>query len=110
MSRPGADESFEWDFIKVILTKDQERSKGDKKRMRVRKNGYIKLDRTYYCIGKFNMALSLYRVLEVTLYLSKGFSEVAIGELVVAKALQLLRVTMVCFLGQEFNLWSSALQ
>ena len=64
MSRPGADKSFEWDFIKVILTKDQERSKGDKKQMRVRKSGYIKSDRTYYCTEKFNMALSLYRVLE----------------------------------------------
>jgi len=31
VSRPGVDESSEWDFIKVILTKDQERSKGNKK-------------------------------------------------------------------------------
>jgi len=30
MSRPGVDESLEWDFIKVILTKDQERSKRNK--------------------------------------------------------------------------------
>ena len=30
VSRPGVDESSEWDFIKVILTKDQERSKGNK--------------------------------------------------------------------------------
>jgi len=30
MSRPGVDESLEWDFIKVILTKDQERGKGNK--------------------------------------------------------------------------------
>ena len=30
VSRPGVDESSEWDFIKVILTKDQERSKGSK--------------------------------------------------------------------------------
>jgi len=30
VSRPGVDESLEWDFIKVILTKDQERSKGNK--------------------------------------------------------------------------------
>jgi len=30
MSRPGVDKSSEWDFIKVTLTKDQERSKGDK--------------------------------------------------------------------------------
>jgi len=31
MSRPGVDKSLEQDFIKVILTKDQERNKGDKK-------------------------------------------------------------------------------
>ena len=31
MSRPGVDESFEWDFIKMVLTKDQERSEGEKK-------------------------------------------------------------------------------
>jgi len=31
MSRPGVDKSLEWDFIKVILTKNQERSKGNKK-------------------------------------------------------------------------------
>ena len=33
MSRLGVDKSLEQDFIKVILTKDQERSKGDKKWM-----------------------------------------------------------------------------
>ena len=31
MSRPGVDEGLEQDFIKVILTKDQERSKRNKK-------------------------------------------------------------------------------
>ena len=31
MSRPEVDKSLEQNFIKVILTKDQERSKGDKK-------------------------------------------------------------------------------
>jgi len=31
ISRPGVNEGSEWDFIKVILTKDQERSKADKK-------------------------------------------------------------------------------
>ena len=31
MSRPGVDKSSEWNFIKVILTKDQGRSKEDKK-------------------------------------------------------------------------------
>jgi len=30
MSRPGVDESLEQDFINVILTKDQERGKGNK--------------------------------------------------------------------------------
>ena len=30
VSKPGVDESLEWDFIKVILTKDQERSKRNK--------------------------------------------------------------------------------
>ena len=30
MSGPGVDKSLERDFIKVILTKDQERSKGNK--------------------------------------------------------------------------------
>ena len=30
MSRPRVDESLKWDFIKVILTKDQGRSKKDK--------------------------------------------------------------------------------
>jgi len=29
MSRPGVDESSEQDFIKVILTKDQGKSKGN---------------------------------------------------------------------------------
>jgi len=31
MSRPGVDESLEQDFIKVILTKDQGGSNGNKK-------------------------------------------------------------------------------
>jgi len=30
MSRPGVDEGSEWNFIKVILTKDQGRSKRNK--------------------------------------------------------------------------------
>jgi len=33
MSRSEVDESLKWDFIKVILTKDQGRSKGDKEWM-----------------------------------------------------------------------------
>ena len=31
MSRPRVDKSSEWDSIKVILTKDQERSEGNKR-------------------------------------------------------------------------------
>ena len=87
MSRPGVDKSLEQDFIKVILTKDQERNKGDKKWMRIRKSGYVESDRTYYCIGKFNIALSLCGVLEVTLYFSKSFLEAATRESAVAEAL-----------------------
>jgi len=30
MSRPGVNESSEWDFIKMILTKDQRRDKENK--------------------------------------------------------------------------------
>ena len=30
VSRSGVNESSEWDFIKVILTKNQKRSKGNK--------------------------------------------------------------------------------
>ena len=52
------------------------------------------------------MALSLYRVLGVALYFSEDFLEIATIGLAVAKVLQLLEVTIVCFLGQEFNLWS----
>ena len=64
-------------MIKVILTKDQERSKRDKERVRIRKSRCIELDRTYFCIGKFNIALSLNRVLEIALYFSKSFSKTA---------------------------------
>ena len=59
MSKPGHDESSKWDFIKIILTKDQEKNKKNKKRVRIRKSRYIKLDRTYCYIGKFNITLSL---------------------------------------------------
>ena len=54
--------------------------------MKIRKNGYVESDRTHCCIGKFNMTLSLYEVLKVTLYFSEGFSEAATRESVVAKA------------------------
>ena len=104
MSRPGVDKSLKWDFIKIILTKDQERSKRYKEWMRIRKSRYIKLDRTYCCIRKFNTALSLCGVLEVASYFSKSFLEAAARELAVAEVLQLLEVIVVYFLEQESNL------
>ena len=56
------------------------------------------------------MTLSLCRVLGVALYFSEGFSEAAARVLAVAEAPQPLGETVVCFLGQESNLWSPALQ
>ena len=56
------------------------------------------------------MTLSLCRVLGVTLYFTEGFSETAAGVLAVAKAPWPLEETVVCFLGQEFSLWSPAPQ
>ena len=108
MSRPRIDESLERDFIKVILTKDQGRSKGNKKGMRIRKSGCVESNWTRCCIGKFNATLSLCRVLGVTLYFSKGFSEAAAVVSAVAEAPRPLGETMVCFLGQESSLWSPA--
>ena len=87
MSRPRVDKSLEWDFIKVILTKDQERSKKDKEWMRIGKSRCVESNETHYCTGKFNAALSLCRVLEITLYFSKDFLKAAAGGLAVAKAL-----------------------
>ena len=55
--------------------------------MRIGKSGCVESDRTHYCIEKFNVALSLYKVLEVTFYFSKNFSEVAARGSVVAKVL-----------------------
>ena len=78
--------------------------------MGIRKSGCIELDKTYCYTRKFNVALSLCGVLVVTLYFSKSFLEVAARGLVVAKALQPLRVTIVCFLEQKSNLWSPTLQ
>ena len=72
--------------------------------MRIRKSGCIELNQTRCYTGKFNVALSLYGVLGVAFYFNKGFSEVAAGVSAVAEASQLLGETMVCFLGQEFNL------
>ena len=78
--------------------------------MKIRKSRCIELDRTHCCTGKFNIALSLYRVLESALYFSKSLSEVAARGSAVAIVLWPLRVTIVCFLGQESNLQSSTLQ
>ena len=77
MSRPRVNKSSEQDFIKMILTKNQKRSKENKKRVQIRKSRYIELDRTCCCTEKFNVAFSLYRVLEIVLYFSKGFLEAA---------------------------------
>ena len=74
--------------------------------MRIGKSRCVELDGTCCCTGKFNMALSLCRVLEVTLYFSEEFSEVAARVLAVVEVLWPLGVTMVCFLGQKSNLWS----
>ena len=59
MSRPIFDKSSKRDLIKVILIKDQGRIKEDKERVKVRKSGYVELDRTYCYTEKFNIALSL---------------------------------------------------
>ena len=74
--------------------------------MRIRKNGYIESDGTYYCTEKFNIALNLCKVLGITVYFSKIFLKAAARELAVAETLQPLGVTMVCFLGQKSKLWS----
>ena len=63
-------------------------------------------DWTHCYTEKFNIALSLCRVLEVTLYFSEGFLEAVARELAVAEASWPLGVTVVCFLEQESNLWS----
>ena len=110
MSRPGVDESSEQDFIKMILTKDQGRSKGNKEWMRIGKSRYVKSNWTHCCIEEFNVALSLCGVLEVALYFSKGFLEAAARVSAVAEAPWPLGETMVCFLGQESSLWSLAPQ
>jgi len=78
--------------------------------MRVRESGYVESNQTHYSTGKFNIALSLYGVLVIAFYFSKGFLEVAARESAVAEALWLLEETVVCFLGQESSLWSPVLQ
>ena len=55
--------------------------------MRIRKSRCVESNWTRCCIGKFDMALSLCRVLEVALYFSKGFLEIAAGISAVAEAL-----------------------
>jgi len=50
------------------------------------------------------VALSLCGVLGVTLYFSEDFLEAAAGVSAVAEALQPLKETMACFLGQESSL------
>ena len=104
VSRPGVDESSEQDFIKVILTKDQGRSKENKKWMRIRKSGCVELNWTRCCTGKFNVTLSLCGVLGIALYFSEGFSEAAARVSAVAEVPRPLREIVVCFLEQESNL------
>ena len=104
MSRPKVNEGSEWNFMKVILTKDQERNKGNKEWMRIRKSRCVESDGTHCCTGKSNIALSLCKVLGIALYFSKGFLEVTAGISAVTEALWPLGVTMVCFLEQESNL------
>ena len=58
VSRPRVDESSEWDFIKVILTKDQGKGKKNKEWMRIGKSGCVESNWTRCCTRKFNMALS----------------------------------------------------
>ena len=110
VSRPRVDESSEQNFIKMILTKDQGRVKGNKEWMRIGKSRYIELDETHGCTEKFNTALSLCGVLETALYFSEGFSEAAARGLAVTGTLWPLEKTMVCFLEQESSLWSPVLQ
>ena len=68
MSRSRVDKSSKQGFIKMILTNNQERSKENKERVGIRKSRYIKLNRTNYCIEKFNITLSLCKVLEIAFY------------------------------------------
>jgi len=78
MSWPKVDPSLKWSFTKIVLTKDQEKEENDKERVRVQKSRYIKKYETYCYIGKFNIALSLYKVLKVTFYFFENFLEVAV--------------------------------
>jgi len=53
VGRPRVNESLKQSFIKIILTKDQRRSKEDKNWMKIRKGGYVELDRTCYYTHSF---------------------------------------------------------
>jgi len=72
--------------------------------MRIRKSGCVESDVTHYYTMKFSVALSLCRVLGVTFYFSKGFSEAAAKESAVAETLWPFGMTIVYFLEQESNL------
>ena len=87
MSRPEVDESLEQSSIKVILTKDQEKSRKNKEWIRIKRSKCIESNGTCCCTGKFNIALSLCKVLGVALYFFKDFSEVATRESAVVEAL-----------------------
>ena len=91
----------------ILLRWSWPRIKGE---VRETKSECIESNWTCCCIGKFNTALSLCRVLRVTFYFSKGSSEAAARILAVAEAPQSLGETIACFLGQKSSLWSSVLQ
>jgi len=55
--------------------------------MRIGKSKCVESNWTRCCTGKFNVALSLCRVLEVTLYFSEDFLEAAAGVSAVAEVL-----------------------
>ena len=74
--------------------------------MRIRKSGCVESNQTCCCTGEFNVTLSLYGVLGVVLYFSEGLLEATARESAVAEAPWPLEETVVCFLGQESNLWS----
>jgi len=77
VSRSEVNKNMKQNFIKIVLTKDLGWEKKQKERMRIRKSGYFEFDWTHYYIEKFNIVLSLYRVLGIALYFSKKFLKVA---------------------------------
>ena len=60
ISKPKVNENLEWNFIKMILTKDQGRSKRDKEWIGIRKSRCVESDGTYCCTGKFNVGSSMW--------------------------------------------------